>query len=131
MKKIPSHGGSIFQDLSLRRQRSLVHMQSSLDRSDPCHQVYVRKGSILHKICGDSIAVNSFHHQSVKRTGDTLRICGVSPDGVIEALESEVFPFVLGLQWHPECMIDRDPSMEKIFFVFAEISRRMKKLQIL
>lgn len=120
-------GGTLYQDLSLRTQRSLNHMQRSMDRSDCCHNISVTEGSILHKICGDSISVNSFHHQCIKKTGDTLKISAVASDGIIEAVESTVFPFALGVQWHPECMIPYHKSMEQLFLVFIEISKKMKK----
>jgi len=46
--------------------------------------------------------VNSTHHQAVRDPG-RARVCAVSPDQVIEAIE---LPdrFALGVQWHPELL---------------------------
>ena len=45
-----------------------------------------------------------------------------APDGIPEALEMPSRPFVLGVQWHPECMT-RSLNMRRLFFAFVEASR--------
>jgi putative glutamine amidotransferase len=52
--------------------------------------------------------VNSTHHQAVKRVGEGLVTTATAPDGVVEAIESKD-GLVLGVQWHPELMIDSVP----------------------
>lgn len=46
--------------------------------------------------------VNSIHHQAVDRVGTGLVPVGWTPDGVIEAAESDGAWNFLGVQWHPE-----------------------------
>ncbi len=67
--------------------------------------------------------VTSYHGQAVDRLGSGLIVTGVSEDGVIEAIESElsaesdrVFGTV-GVQWHPE--VRTDDIQMKIFRAFA------------
>jgi putative glutamine amidotransferase len=48
------------------------------------------------------VAVNSRHHQSVKRIAPGLVVTATAPDGVVEAIEKPDGPFCLGVQWHPE-----------------------------
>jgi len=50
--------------------------------------------------------VNSSHHQAVRDPG-SARINARAPDGVIEGIEDPAYRFCLGLQWHPEFLIDR------------------------
>ena len=45
--------------------------------------------------------VNSFHHQSVKKTGENLRVLYYSLDGEIECFIHEKHPFI-AVQFHPE-----------------------------
>ena len=45
--------------------------------------------------------VNSFHHQSVKKVGQKLRILYYSIDGEIECFIHEKYP-ILAVQFHPE-----------------------------
>ena len=69
--------------------------------------------------------VNSLHHQSVKNLGQGLKIAATAPDGVIEAIEMSAKPFVLGVQWHPEWLLNSEP-MQRIFDAFVEASARAR-----
>lgn len=70
------------------------------------HQVRLAAGSRCHAILGDSVVVNSFHHQGVADPG-TLSAVGWCPDdGLIEAVEDPGRAFALGVQWHVEEMPD-------------------------
>lgn len=52
---------------------------------------------------GYRLAVNSFHHQAVKESGERFCITARSADGVAEAMESvDRREAVLAVQWHPE-----------------------------
>ena len=121
-------GGTIYQDISLRQERSLAHMHISLDRSDVCHHVTVSKNSMLYKLCGESMDVNSFHHQCIKALGETLRTTAIAPDGIIEAVESSVFPFAVGVQWHPECMYTENEAMKNLFLLFIRASKKERHI---
>lgn len=47
-----------------------------------------------------------------------------SNDGVIEAFESESYPYMVGIQWHPE-MLWHENSMDALFKDFVDqIERR-------
>lgn len=111
-------GGRVAQDIGECTKRFTVkgaseklhspikHSQDA-ERSTATHTVNIEKGSILHTLYNnDSIAVNSFHHQSVADPGERFRVTATSPDGVVEAIESHEFKSVMGVQWHPECLGD-------------------------
>ncbi len=122
-------GGTIFQDISLRWPASLNHMQLSSNRSDPCHKISVIQDSMLCNILRNKELVNSFHHQCIRILGKNLRIAAVASDGIIEAIESDRYPFVLGVQWHPECMYRTLPSMQNLFLEFIKKSKNAKNIQ--
>lgn len=110
--------GSVWQDLdSQYTEAPLIKHSQNLDRSHASHQVEVEEGSLLHRIMGSTtLAVNSFHHQAVREAGPHLRVSARSRDGVIEAIESNEYKSLLGLQWHPECFIQNgNRSMIPIF----------------
>jgi putative glutamine amidotransferase len=50
--------------------------------------------------------VNSSHHQAVRDPGAGAVVDAVAPDGVIEGIEHPGHRFCLGVQWHPEFLID-------------------------
>jgi putative glutamine amidotransferase len=64
--------------------------------------------------------VNSLHYQAVDRIGAGLVASGHAPDGTVEALEMPGAP-VLGVQWHPEMLIDAQPDPGFLWLV-AEAS---------
>lgn len=68
------------------------------------HDVSLAPSSEIASVEGrERISVHSHHHQAVEVVGKGLRITGVAPDGVAEALEgADGGPYVLGVQWHPE-----------------------------
>lgn len=111
-------GGSLWQDLSLMPARTLNHMQVTDSRSDISHQIRTERKSILRKILGSVLYVNSFHHQAVHHPGQGIQISARSKDGVIEAIEADWHPFIVGVQWHPECMYRQSVEMRCLFQEF-------------
>ena len=125
-------GGRVYQDISLSPTLSkgegdgspllgrgwgrLKHSQE-MPRYCASHTVRISEGSLLHSIFGqEKLAVNSFHHQAVREAGPHLRVSALSPDGIIEAVESSEHKALLGVQWHPECFIlNGDETMMPIF----------------
>lgn len=102
-------GGHVAQDF----KTGIKHSQDA-NRSEPTHTVNIVKDSVLYDLYDrqNSIAVNSFHHQAVDKTGECLRIAAKSPDGIIEAVESTEFKSIIGVQWHPEYLDDGLPLFE-------------------
>ncbi|RDI61941.1 gamma-glutamyl-gamma-aminobutyrate hydrolase family protein [Microvirga subterranea] len=66
--------------------------------------------------------VNALHHQSVDRLGEGLRIAAQDEIGIVQAVESETAPFLLGVQWHPELLVWKKPQ-QRLFAALAEASR--------
>jgi putative glutamine amidotransferase len=80
------------------------------------HGVRLDPGSQLAALLdGTELVVQSVHHQAVGRLGEGLRAVGWSDDGVVEAVESAMHPFVIGVQWHPELDALSDPRPMRLF----------------
>jgi putative glutamine amidotransferase len=100
-------GGTLVQDIPSTLTTELSH---SIDVPKDCvaHDIRIAAGSRLHEALGSAVdaacacRVNSRHHQSVARLGNSLLATATAPDGVIEAIESPEARFCLGVQWHPE-----------------------------
>lgn len=121
-------GGDIFQDINsqIDFDVKLKHCQE-FKGSIPVHYVDVRENSLLYEILGDKkIKVNSFHHQAVRKLGNGFKIVGISSDGIIEAIEMENYKFLLGVQWHPELMLENGEYSLNIFKAFIEACRGLK-----
>ncbi|HYG99668.1 MAG TPA: gamma-glutamyl-gamma-aminobutyrate hydrolase family protein [Terriglobales bacterium] len=100
------------------------------------HQVRVEPSSRLAEVVGltvspvSELTVNTSHHQSVDQPGDGLRVVAWSKeDNVVEAVESTSRDhFVLGVQWHPERLVDdSDPNVRDhsraLFHALIEAAR--------
>lgn len=82
------------------------------------HHVDVNSDSLLYKIIGKkNIMVNSQHKYYLSNVNN-LKISARSDDGIIEAVEFSDKDFVLGVQWHPEGMLDYDEDANKIIDAF-------------
>ena len=114
-------GGTLYQDLNTQFSESpLIKHDQDLDRAYASHTVKTEPGSILSRLFPEStekgLPVNSFHHQAVHTPGPLLRIAAKATDNVIEAVESNEFKSIIGVQWHPECFITRgDRCMMPLF----------------
>ena len=106
-------GGKVYQDIYAQQspfkgelERVLKHSQD-MPRHYASHTVAIKEGSVLLSIYGNkqTLLVNSFHHQAVSEPGPHLKVAAMSPDGIIEAVESSEHKALLGVQWHPECFI--------------------------
>ena len=77
------------------------------DREIATHQVTCAPGSQLAKAVGaPACAVNTIHHQAIAQLGRGLVTTAWAPDRCIEAVEATEGPWFVGVQWHPELMLD-------------------------
>lgn len=86
------------------------------------HKITIKKDTLLHKILNiDELYVNSYHHYKIHDEGINVA-SATSDDGVIEAIENSNYRFYLGLQWHPEKLMDE--YNEKIITYFINESKK-------
>lgn len=111
-------GGTLYQDISYKKGIYYNHFQKN-NQSEPSHEIILKEGSFLHNVLGDSTLVNSLHHQSIKDIGKNLTITARSKDGIIEGIECDSYPFILGVQWHPE-MMNSNKDMITLISKFIE-----------
>jgi len=109
-------GGTLYQDLPTEYPSKINHSYTISSKSYPAHYVKIDERSRLAKIVGTTrLAVNSFHHQAIKKLGEGLKPIAWSDDDIIEAVELEGENFVIGVQWHPETMAEKDIPSQQIF----------------
>lgn len=87
---------------------------------DYVHKVEIIEETKLNKIVEtSSIKVNSKHNSHIDHV-DVFKVSAYSEDGLIEAIELEDKKFVIGVQWHPEKMLDYDIYANKILDEFMK-----------
>ena len=92
-------GGTLIQDIPSQWAGALAHATPAIDAHVEC-------------------MTNSRHHQAAKELGEGFVVTATTSDGVIEAIERIGAPFCIGVQWHPENLVDRDPVMLRLFRSF-------------
>jgi putative glutamine amidotransferase len=121
-------GGTLYQDIAAQFSGAIKHdcfPTAGYARDHLAHEVTVSAGSRLGTLIGAaSLRVNSMHHQAVKELAPGLLPSAVAPDGVVEAVESPDQPFLLGVQWHPESLVERDLRMRRLMAGFVEAAGR-------
>lgn len=91
-------GGTLFQDIP--DQLGGDHAKGVN------HMIEMKKDSILGQLFGESMLINSYHHQGVDKLGEGLIATAWSDANghkLIEAIQHESLP-VWSVQWHPERM---------------------------
>ena len=110
-------GGTMWEDLASQMPDSIRHdYYGNGARTDRPHTVQVRKYSRLADILNsEEIPVNSLHHQGLRDLAPELLVSATAPDGLVEGVEIEGHPFAIGVQWHPENLVEIDPAMHNLF----------------
>lgn len=121
-------GGTLIQDIpSQRPEAAAENHRDEPNRCNPNHPAYLVPGTKLRELLGcQELLTNSIHHQAVDIPAPGLRICAVSPAGIVEGIEAEDDRFLLGLQWHPEATAAKDPRMQRPFDALVEACRNRK-----
>lgn len=99
-------GGTLIQDIP--------------SHSKVTHKVTVEGGTHLYEFLKtDVLMVNSSHHQAIDRLGEGLKVSATAEDGIVEAVEGTRHSLVMGVQWHPERMLE-DSTQRRLFTAFLE-----------
>ncbi|MCC8023677.1 MAG: gamma-glutamyl-gamma-aminobutyrate hydrolase family protein [Clostridiales bacterium] len=100
------YGGTLYQDLEAETGTDIRHQQRA-PYHRPVHTVRIVPGTPLAGLTNaDTLSVNSFHHQGIRRLAGGLAAMAAAPDGLIEAVWMPGRRFVQAVQWHPEYMPD-------------------------
>jgi len=123
-------GGTLYQDCTEQYEGSIKHdyfPNAGFARDFLAHDITVAAGSRLHASFGQSrVMINSMHHQGIKKLGDGLIPTAYSSDGLIEAVETGNGAFAVGVQWHPEMLIDQDAGTRSLFTAFIDAAREAR-----
>ena len=112
-------GGTLIQDLPAQAPSAIGHRQTA-PRPDATHEILVDENSVLYRLTGERMAVNSFHHQAVDVPAPDLRVVARSADGIVEAVESALHPRMIAVQCHPEELAVCDPVSQSLFRQFVD-----------
>lgn len=121
-------GGSLWQDLPSQRCGDIAHQWTGPDRDHIAHTLRLDPESWLARTLGTTdVPVNTFHHQAVKVVGHGLRVTGSASDDLPEAFESDdAARFIVGVQCHPEELVETTEVWERLFRGFVHVASQAK-----
>jgi putative glutamine amidotransferase len=122
-------GGTLWEDVFSMMPAAIKHdYYPNLPRNLLPHDVEVEPDSCLaYYLQSNRVKVNSLHHQGVRDLASGVRATAVAPDGLVEAIEVPGHPYAIGVQWHPECLVDDDPAMLRLFEGLVETAARQNQ----
>ena len=106
-------GGSLYQDIQTQCAGAIEH-RNTQHYDKHFHDMRILPQTWLSRIYPGVTTkrINTIHHQAIKQIGEGLVAEAMSePDGLIEAIRWEGHSFVVGVQWHPEFIDPKDPSL--------------------
>jgi len=116
------HGGTLNQHI-FDEDLEYTHKKTPL----PYKKVYIKPHTKLHAILQSSeCIVNSIHHQSMERTGEGLIHVAFDENRIPQAIEHTTHPFLIGVQWHPEYMLQK-VQQRALFKALVEQTKKGKK----
>lgn len=118
-------GGSLYQDIDAQVPHAQPHEHVTGEPYNRrAHSIEVDPESRLARALGATrLEVNSLHHQSVKEVAPGFRIVARAPDGIVEGIEALNGQFAIGVQFHPEWLIDDDARMVQMFKEFVDATK--------
>jgi putative glutamine amidotransferase len=103
-------GGTLYTHISDQLPQALFHpCYGDLPRNLLAHSVDVEAGTRLSSLIGEGqVWVNSLHHQGIRDLAPDLLAVAHAGDGLVEGVEIPGHPFAVGVQWHPEELVDHE-----------------------
>lgn len=82
------------------------------------HKIKIKEHTLLKTILKkNEISVNSLHHTYINNNLKEIIISSTSEDNIIESIEYPNKKFIMGLQWHPEAIMDKNTIKILDYFV--------------
>lgn len=123
-------GGTLCQDIATEKGEASSHQQTA-PWGARHHEVVITPESRLARALGeDRLAINSYHHQAIRKVAPDLEVTARAEDGLVEAVESKEHRWLVGVQWHPERYEaeaeDSDPNI-RLFMAFRDAVRGVER----
>jgi len=117
-------GGTLYGDVQKEKKSRLKHINFA--RYDTYrHSISIVPGSPLQEwYRRKTLLVNSYHHQGIRDLAPRFAPMAHAGDGLIEAYYDPKATFVVGLQFHPERMLEKAASNWRVWKAFGSAVHR-------
>eukprot|EP00898_Chlorokybus_atmophyticus_P009239 jgi/Chlat1/945/Chrsp108S01374 len=123
-------GGTLYADVELEAN-AIPHIDYN-NYDGYRHPIKIVPGTPMEAWFGrqEALPVNSYHHQGVRRLAPGLKPMAYSPDGLLEGFYNPSQKFHVGLQFHPERMLDEHPGGYLLYEAFVNATRDYHRRQL-
>lgn len=119
-------GGTLYGDVQKEKKSPLKHIDYE-HYDTHRHPIFIADGTPLESWYGrNTLPVTSYHHQGIRNLAPRFRPMAHAEDGLIEAYYDPKADFVVGLQFHPERMLEEPEGNWRIWKAFGAAVRRIK-----
>ncbi len=94
--------GTLYQDV-----QNFYGEKAQISSIFPKKRITIKDHTKLCELLQTDICnVNALHHQAIHKPGEGMQVAAEELNtGITQAIEHTGFPFVIGVQWHPEYLI--------------------------
>ena len=116
-------GGTLYGDVRKEKRSGLKHI--NYDHYDTYrHRITFVPGSPLERwYRRKSLPVNSYHHQGIRRLARRFEPMAYAEDGLVEGYFDPKADFLVGLQFHPERMLEERAGNWRLWKAFGSAIR--------
>ena len=120
-------GGTLYGDVQKEKKSRLKHIDFA-HYDTYRHPVAIVKETPLEAWYGrKSLRVNSYHHQGIRDLAPRFRPMAYAKDGLIEGYFDPKEKFLVGLQFHPERMLEEPAGNWRIWRAFGAAVHKSSK----
>lgn len=112
-------GGTLIQDLPSVDEKWTLHSRSDVMHGY-VHSVKILSPWLFPNHCGETMQVNSMHHQAIGVLSKHLQAAAAAEGGIVEAVSAPAYKWAVGVQWHPECLAEDGAVQMDIFRTLVE-----------
>lgn len=120
-------GGTLYGDVQKEKKSDLKHIDYHHYDTYRHLITLIPRSPLAAWYDEQTLLVNSYHHQGIRKLAPRFEPMAFAPDGLIEAYHDPRRSFTVGLQFHPERMLAEYPGNLRVWKEFAAAVRGKRK----
>jgi gamma-glutamyl-gamma-aminobutyrate hydrolase PuuD len=121
-------GGTLYGDVQKEKKSQLKHIDFA-HYDTYRHPISIIPGSPLHNWYRQkTLRVNSYHHQGIRDLAPRFKPMAHTEDGLVEGYYDPKSRFIVGLQFHPERLLEESAGNWRIWKAFGSAVNRYSRI---